>query len=197
MKNLKLSKTSWLILAAGVFIVILVGLGLTRSQQIQEEAQLSEELSMTENRLEKLDVTDLQQKEQELQQRLEEGTMELEEANYWLIYPIKSVDVDEKLFMVAEYSDVEIMNISSSTISSGSLGGVGVLSTAVTVSVRGGTTDIINYAINLNNGLPTGVVQTVNIAIPDEDIEDLENSEESEELPSGTLSLIVYSYEGG
>ena len=56
MKKLKLSKTSWLILAAGVFIVVLVGLGLTRSQQIREQSGLDDELSVTQKRLDNLQV---------------------------------------------------------------------------------------------------------------------------------------------
>jgi hypothetical protein len=188
MKNLRLSKTSWLILSAGVFIVILVGLGLTRSQQIQEESQLNEELSVTENRLDNLEVTNLQRQQEELQQRLEETMMELEDANYWLQYPIKSVDVDDKIFSIAEYSNVEIMNISTTTISNANLGGIGVLSISVMTSVRGETADIINFVINLNSGLPTGIVQTVGISIPEE-------NEESEDLPSGTFSLVIYSCE--
>ena len=46
MKGLKLSKTSWLILSAGVFIVVLAGLGLTRSQQMKEQTKVADELNL-------------------------------------------------------------------------------------------------------------------------------------------------------
>jgi hypothetical protein len=61
------------------------------------------------------------------------------------------------------------------------------MSTKVSGSVTGNTTDILNFIINLNNGLSTGVVQTVGVSIPDES--DGGGS-------SASLSVIVYSYEG-
>ena len=54
MKLLKLSKTSWLILSAGVFIVVLGSLGIARSQQLQEKGTLDEELRLSTQTLEKL-----------------------------------------------------------------------------------------------------------------------------------------------
>jgi hypothetical protein len=35
MKGIKISKTGWIILSAGIFVVVLAGLGITRSGQVK------------------------------------------------------------------------------------------------------------------------------------------------------------------
>jgi hypothetical protein len=187
MKRIKLSKTSWLILAAGVFVVVLVGLGLTRSQQMRQQTELNQAMDITETRLEKLEVKSLQRQEAELQQQLDENVIDLEEVKDRLRQTVVSVDVVDELFKIAKYSNVELMVLRTSTISDESLGSIYCMSTKVSGSVTGNTTDILNFIINLNNGLSTGVVQTVGVSIPDES--DGGGS-------SASLSVIVYSYEG-
>jgi len=187
MKNLKLSKTSWLILSAGVFIVVLVGLGLTRSQQIQEQTGLDEELSVTQKRLDNLQITELQEQQEQLQQRVDEREEELDEIKDRLRQPIASVDVTDEVFQIAEYSNVTIMSLSTTPISGGKLGGVSMSTISVVMSVTGHSSDVINFVINLNHGLTTGVVQMATISIPEDEVE---------ELSSASLNIIVYSYKG-
>jgi len=44
---MKLSKTGWLIIIIGVFVIILAGLGTVRSQQVREQDQLNEEYTFS------------------------------------------------------------------------------------------------------------------------------------------------------
>lgn len=187
MKGIKLSKTSWLILAAGVFIVILAGLGLTRSQQLSEQTQLDEALAITMSRLDKLEVTQLELEDAELQQRLDETKSEFAEVKDRLRKTVVSVDVTDELFRIAEYSHVEIMSMITSAQSDGKLGTVSCLTTSINANVRGSTADLIDFVINLNSGYTTGIVKTVNISIP----EDTESANST-----AAISMSVYSYEG-
>jgi hypothetical protein len=187
MKGIKLSKTSWLILAAGVFIVILAGLGLSRSQQLSEQTQLDEALATTTSRLDMLDVTQLELEDAELKQRLDETMVEFSEVKDRLRQTVVSVDVTDELFRIAEYSNVEIMTMMTSAQSDGKLGSVSCLSTSITANVMGATDDLIDFVINLNSGYTTGIVKTVNISIPEDTQSD--NS-------TAAISMSIYSYEG-
>lgn len=187
MKGIKLSKTSWLILAAGVFIVILAGLGLTRSQQLSEQTQLDEALAVTMSRLDLLEVTQLELEDAELQQRLEETKIEFAEVKDRLRQTVISVDVTDELFRIAEYSNVEIMSMMTSAQSNGKLGPVACLTTSIHANVSGSTDDLINFVINLNSGFTMGIVNSVNINIPEDTQSD--NS-------TAAISMSVYSYEG-
>jgi len=105
---LKLSKTSWLILSAGIFLVVVAGLGLTRSQQLQEQGQLGEELSIAEMRLSNFQVSELRQQQEELQRHLDENIVQLTAAKDILSQTVESISVTDEFFQIAQYCDVTL-----------------------------------------------------------------------------------------
>jgi len=187
MKGLKLSKTSWLILSAGIFIVVLAGLGVTRSQQLQEQTQLDEELSLSSMRVDSIQVADLRPQLEELQQRLEESEAQLIEVKDRLHQTVVSADVTDKFFVIAEYCGVEIMNLGTTQKSTHAVEGISCSTISITTTVEGEVASIIDFIISLNDGFTTGNVQSAQISIP-------EDSSDSEPLAS--IQMVVYSYEG-
>jgi hypothetical protein len=192
MKGFRLSKTSWLVLATGVFVVVLIGLGVTRSQQIKEQSALEEELSASESRLAKVQVTDLRQQLETLQEQIDDEKVQLAEAKERLKQTVISADVTEQFFAIAEFSGVVIMNMSTSTISDDTINSVSLSTISLSATVTGDLYDIVNFVINLNNSYTTGIVQSVQINIPDM----VEEAEEIEATSTGNIQMIVYSYEG-
>ena len=148
---------------------------------------MDEELSVIQKRLDNLQVTELQELQEELQQRLDESDIEFDEAKDRLRQPIASVDVTDKIFQIAEYSIVTIMSLSTTPISGGQLGSVDMSTISIVTSVVGHSSDVINFIININHGFTTGIVQMATIAIPED---------EEEEPASGSLNVIIYSYKG-
>ncbi len=187
MKGLKLTKTSWLILSAGIFIVVLVGLGLTRSQQLEEQTKLEEELTLSTMRVDKIQVTQLRPQLDELQQRISESESQLNEARDRLRQTVVSVDVTDKLFVIAEYCGVELQNVNTSMISSRVIEGIDCYTTSITATFAGELPDIIDFIISLNDGYTTGYVQSTQISIPDES---------SDNEPTADIQMVVYSYKG-
>jgi len=182
---LKLSKISWLILSAGVFLVILAGLGITRSQQFQEENALTEELGLSEARLNNIQVAQLQQQNDELQQRIKDSQEQLDIVKERLHQPVESVDVTDKFFVIAENCDVLVMNLSTTTISENILGDIDCSSISISASVQGDLDDLIDFIISLNNGFATGCVRTAQISFSTTGID---------EGLSSSIQMIVYSY---
>jgi hypothetical protein len=186
MKFLKLSKASWLILSAGVFIVVLAGLGITRSQQVKEQSKLEDELGISQKSLNNLQVTDLKARLDEIQQQVEEEQLELDEAKSRLDKTVVSVDVTDQFFSIAYYCNVLIMSMSTSPIQTSSYEGIGLKATALSASARGNITDIIQFVISLNNDFTTGMVKSFQIDIPKDDVT----------LPALNVQMVIYSYEG-
>jgi len=184
---LKLSKTSWLILSIGIFIVVAAGLGLTRSQQLKEKGQLDEELSVVEKRLSKLEVKDLREQQEELQGRLDESTIQLMAAKDSLRQPVESIDVTDEFFTVAHYCGVEVMSISSSGIKSEKLGNIVCSMISLNARVTGKVSNLITFVIKLNNDFTTGVVKSAQMSIPET---------VSEGESSASIQMVVYAYEG-
>jgi hypothetical protein len=184
---LKLSKTSWLVLSVGIFIVVAAGLGLTRSQQLQEKGQLDEELSIAEKRLSKLQVKDLREQQEELQGRLDESAIQLMAAKDSLRQPIESIDVTDEFFAIAHYCGVEVMSISSSDIKNEKLGDIACSVISLNARVTGEVSNLINFVIKLNNDFTTGVVESAQMSIS-------EGVAEGES--SAGVQMVVYAYEG-
>jgi len=187
MKGLKLSKTSWLILAAGVFIVVLAGLGVTRSQQLKEQTQLDEELSLSTMRVDKAQTEELLPQLEELQQRIEESSEQLTEVKNRMRQTVESTDVTEKFFVIAEYCGVEIMNLSTMRISTDVVEGIECSTISISATIEGEVPNIIDFIVRLNEGFTTGNIESAQIFIPEES---------SEDKPSASISMVVYAYEG-
>ena len=194
MKGIKLSKTSWLILSAGIFVVILAGLGVTRSQQLKEQSFLEEELTLSTMKMDTIQVSHLRPQLDELQQRIDESETQLAEVKDRLRQTVVSADVTEKYFAIAEYCDVEIQNMSNTVILRTDLAGIACSQTTISASVTGDLENIVDFLVAMNEGYTTGFVQSVNIDVAIETTE----TEEAEEAPESTahFQIIIYSYEG-
>jgi hypothetical protein len=187
---LKLSKTSWLILSVGIFLVVLAGLGLTRSQQLQEQGQLGEELSIAEMRLSKFQVSELRQQQEELQRQLDENTVQLTAAKDILSQTVESISVTDEFFQIAQFCDVTVMSISSSGIESGKLEDIACSVITLNTAVEGEVSNLINFVIRLNTDFTTGVVKSAQISINEAD------GEGDEGESSASILVVVHAYEG-
>jgi hypothetical protein len=193
MKGLKLSRTSWLILAAGVFLVVLAGLGLTRSQQLKEQTRLDDELSLSEKRLATLQTAQLSQQLEDLRVNVEESQAQLEEAQARLRQSVVSVDVTDEFFKIAEYCSANVTNLSTTTISQTKYEDITFSTIALTATVSGEREDIINFIISLNNGYVTGNLQSAQVTFHEAFQDD---GTEEPEPDNATVNMIIYSYEG-
>jgi hypothetical protein len=193
MKGLKLSKTSWLILLAGIFLVALAGLGLTRSQQSKEQASVQNELSTTEKLLAASQTTQLSQQLENLKAKLEDSQAQLKEAQSRLHQTVISADITEKFFRIAESCSVNITSFTTSTILQAKYQNVSFSEAMLSARVVGKATDIVNFVIALNNGYVTGAVQSAQL-----DVEAPIDGAALSESPfsEGSISMNIYSYEG-
>jgi len=193
MKSIKLSKMGWLILSAGIFVVILAGLGLTRSQQMQDQNTSSDELELAVKRLDNLDVTDLRNQVQDLQEKIDLGKADLQDATSRLDKSVVSADVAEDFYNLAKESGVFVNQFSSTPISSDSLEGIPVSQTAVTGTVNGTLEKVVNFIINVNTSFRTGYIQSATLRISDPPEPDLD----AEAPTQGSIQMIIYSYVRG
>jgi hypothetical protein len=192
MKGFKLSKTGWLLLSAGIFIVILAGLGVTRSQQLKEQSYLEEELNLSSMKMDTIQVSHLSPQLDELQQRIDESQNQFTTVKDRLRQSLISADVTEKFFAIADNCSVEIQNLTNTVIKPGQLSGLNCSQTSISASVNGDEDDIVAFLIALNEGFTTGYVQSIQMIVAEETGESSEGEPES----SANFQLIIYSYEG-
>jgi hypothetical protein len=187
MKYLKLSKTSWLILAAGLFIVVMAGLGITRSQQAKEQGRLADELNTSQQSLATLQITGLQSQLDELQRTAAAEQLQLEAAQQQMDRTVVSVDVTDQFFSIANTCGVRVMNLSTSPITPGDYEGIGLSTVSLNVDVEGEVPALIDFVETLNNDFTTGLIKSTQIDIP---------PSSANQTPSASIQIIIYSNEG-
>ncbi len=187
MKYLKLSKTSWLILAAGLFIVVMAGLGITRSQQAKEQGRLADELNTSQQSLATLQITGLQSQLDELQRTAAAEQRQLEAAQQQMDRTVVSVDVTDQFFSIANTCGVRVMNLSTSPITPGDYEGIGLSTVSLNVDVEGEVPALIDFVETLNNDFTTGLIKSTQIDIP---------PSSANQTPSASIQIIIYSNEG-
>jgi len=184
---LKLSKTSWLLLAIGAFIIILAGLGTVRSQQVRQQNQLNDELALAQLKLEAVQLEQLAQRQGELERHLSQTTSQIQAARTILSQPVGSIDASSTLFDTAEACGVEVTEISSSGRTSEELEGIPCSVLTLTARVEGDVLDLVSFITKLNGDLRNGVVKSVEISIPEMT---------TEEKSSANIQLVVYTCQG-
>jgi hypothetical protein len=187
MKGLKLSKTSWLILSAGIFVVVLGCLGVTHSGQIKEKDELSGNLSLSSARLGNIEVSGLKVQLAELQEQLKESEELLTEAKDRLNQTVISVDVTDKLYEIASYYSVNVTIMGTSVIQESSFQGVNCSVISLTAEVIGSLSNIIDFITGLNSNFTTGFIRSAQIAVA---------GETGEDGSAASINMVAYSYEG-
>jgi len=187
LKGLKFSKTGFLILSAGIFIVVLAGLGIARSGQVKEQNKLGTDLASSQLRLDKVDTTQSQYQLDELKQQLNDSEQQLMEVKDKLRQKIDSVDVSDKFYEIAKYYSVNVTVMGTSKKADDTYQGVGLSLISLSGTASGEFPKIIDFIAGLNNNFSTGFIQSVQVQVGDPLLD--EDSEAS-------ISLIVYSYEG-
>jgi hypothetical protein len=185
---LKLSKTSWLIIIIGFFIIVLIGLGIVRSQQVHEQNELNEQLALTRSKMQLIQLEQLSHRQGELERQLSETDSKSESAKKILSQPVRSVTISDFLFDIAEANSVNITEINSSGLASEELAGVTCSVLPFTAKVEGELTNLVSYITKLNSNLATGFVKSVEINVPETS---------STKKPSANIQLVIYTYQGG
>ncbi len=183
---MKISKTGWIIITIGVFMIALIGLGAVRSQQVNQQIPLDEELTSAELNLDRVQIEQRSQRQEELEQQLTQNKSQSETARAALSQSIESIVISGILFDIAEHNNVEVTEISSSGLATAELDGLTCLVLPLTASVSGNVTDLVSFITKLNAELATGITKSVEIIVP----------EMTGELASANIQLVIYGYQG-
>ncbi len=185
---MKLSKTTWLVIAIGIFVVAGLGLGMVRSQQLDQQSQLNEKLTLAQSNLEGVQLEKLSSRQAELEKQLSQATPQFEEVKAILSQPVDSITASSILFDIAKAHDLEVTEVTSPGPASDSLEGVTLSVLSLTGKVEGDVSNLVSLVTKLNSSLTTGVIKSIEITV-------LETT--SGEKSSTSIQLVVYTYEGG
>jgi len=191
---MKLSRKAWIILLVGIFLVGLVSINMAYSEQDEERSRLNQELPAAQAKLAQLapeqdSDQEFPSQQEELESRLVQIETQLKSAKSNLAPSIQSIEVTATLFNIAESCDVEIVEIGSPGLSDKVVEELNCSTLMLTVKAEGSVLKLVNFVLGVNEEFPTGVVEAVEINVP-------EATEEEPENPSANLELHIHTYEG-
>jgi hypothetical protein len=200
---MRLSKTSWLLLAVGIVVIMLGSLGMAYREQVDSQQQLEQDLSLAEMKLSLFSFGNLYAQQEELEGRLAEAKINLKSAKAKLYRPTTSIAASSILYNVASDCKVEILEVSSPGLGGGNMEGVTCSVLTFTAKVEGDLPDLLKFASDLTSKFPTGLIQSVQIDIPkaaeNEETEEDDaaaDEDEDEAKPVADVQVIIYSYAG-
>jgi len=186
--KLKLSKTSLILIATGIFVITVGSLGAIRFQQAGQFDTLEQEIAASRLKLDKLQLTQLTQQKADIEEQLDSNRAEFKATEAKLSETVGSIATGSILFDIAYKHGVDIVEVTSPGISTDDLGGVTSPVLMFNATAEGELSGLIGFISELNVELTTGFVKTANITIPEPGVE--------EEPPSASIQLILYSDQG-
>lgn len=203
MKNL--SKTAWLILGIGIFVIAMGGLFVVYRGQAAEQERLNTRLTAAQNALPPLisEKEDLEGQLTALEVVLAEAKSSLSKAKMVFPRSVESIEYDEVLFSIADDWDLKIIRLTASEPSDKDVEGILFSETSFTVEVQGEVDDILTYIHTIANDShfvsATVELEYINVPEPlsEEEKGELTTEEiEEKEKPSASIKLVVYGYKG-
>lgn len=173
-----------MILAAGVFIIALAGLGMTRSGQIKDYEAISGNLSFASTRLNTVQLGNLQTEIDEYKQQLKDTQEQVSEAKNKLDQTILSVDVADKFYEIANYCEVTVDSLSTTTITPEQFAAIDCETISVSATISGDLQNVLDLVMALNDNFSTGFVRSAQFSF---------NLEPPDSL---SVQMVVYSRKG-
>jgi len=176
-------------------LIAFSSVGAARAQRIEEQDQLREELSVAELRLSKLSTQELSDQQAKLTEELRQATAQFEDVKAEFTQLTDSINASDRLFEIAQTCDVEITEVTSSSLTIERLEEIDYYALPITIRVEGQVAALINFINELSNSLGVGSVKSAAISAPYSDAPGGE--QQQPEAPTANIHLVIYIYEGG
>ena len=214
---MRLSRVAWTILIAGIFIIAFVALYMVYAREQRAQEPLEQALSIAQDALPKLTTerTNLENTLTEMEDRVDRATLQLETAR--ASFPTtrtESIEVDERLFEIADDWGLNVTSLTATEPGDKSVPvevetedieveDIDFTVTTFMVEVEGAVVDILDFihSVATHDDFNAATIEVITLAVPepltDEEKEDLTDEEiEEAEMPSATLTLTIYNYQG-
>jgi hypothetical protein len=203
----KLSKSSWLVLASGIVLIAGISLGMSRSQQAEQQQQLTNKLAQAKEKLATVQIDEVAAQKNQLAQQIEQYSAQTDSAKQKLFAPEDDIKATDVILAAAKSFQVEVVSITSPGATIGELTGTECRVLPMTIQLSGNTEYLAGFISNLSQIFPTSVVQVMQItnagasapapgAEPTPAAGPGNNTPQVASIPSAEINLVIYSYEG-
>ncbi len=182
----KLTRTTLLLIVAGVCFIASVALSLVCSQQVQQQSQLKAKLVLDQSNLKGIRLEQLSSQQAELEKQLSQATSQFGAVNATLSRSIGSTNASNTFFDVAKANGLEVTEITSPGSANDTLGKVTCSSILLKAKVDGNIANLVSFVTKLTSSFVTDV-KSVTITTSGTPIG---------ENATADIQLVIYSYRG-
>lgn len=202
---MKLSRTTWVFLAAGAFIILAAALGLAFINNGQEQDDIKEKLESTNQRLKAAAVPSndgLLAREKALQDQIAQMTSRVGQAKSLLEADLESIEVAGELYALAEASGVKVVSMTSPGRIERNVKRYSFSTLPLNVRAEGAVPNLVEFASRVTGRYPTGAVESAEITVPRPSEQggsgggSAPQSAGAPKEPFVSLNLRIYSYAG-
>jgi len=206
----KLSRTAWLVLGIGIFVIAFAALYMIYYQKSNERRQLEDSIVLAEGTTatvasEKRDVenqlNDLTDQLTTAKSQLSQARSQLNSSMNRFPQEVESIEYGERLFNIANGWGLKTILFTSSKPKPEEIDDIHFSITSFSVDVKGLTGNILGFinTVVMDTDFTNATVELVDITIPGP-ITDAEKAEltkeelEKKQSPEATIKLTVYGY---
>ena len=206
----RLSRTAWIVLGAGIFVIAFAALYMLYSQQGREQQRLESEIGLAQATTSRVDsekkdwesqLIKFQGELAQVESELSLAKSRLSRSQASLPSSVESIEYGERLFLIADGWMLKITSLTSSEPSDEEATDITLTVTSFRVTVNGQVDDILGFVntIAADPNFTNATVKLVDMNVPepltDEEKEELTPEEIDErETPSAIITLAIYSY---
>jgi len=204
---MKISKTSWIVLLVGIFLIMSASIGWIYYQQLQQAKGIESEIAAARQALAVITFDNLNEQKAAINDEIENTNKAISDIQQDLYSEIYSINITELILSEAQGQDIAVKEMSSSGQTAALLGGIPFNSIKIDISLEGALIDIKTFVERLNERFPNSVTEYVQMDRLDVETESEEDPESTPtpipeietgamDLMKGKISLTIYSYEG-
>ncbi len=195
---MKFSGKSLMLLIVGITLIMVFSLGMVYIQSNEQQTELTEQLEIIQPVLDRTTVGDISPALAEMESRQQQAELELEAAKDSLRRPLYAVGIARELYDIAAANDVVITSLTSAGLVEDVRHGLDFSALTARLEVEGDTADLVAFIAAFSQHYPTGLIASLQMNIPDPaDAGEAEEGEEAEpRLPSASMDVQIFTYEG-
>jgi len=186
MNKLKVIRKVWIVIVVCVFLVAAISIGVIYNTKVQQENELEVELLDLQQQLLQFQSENLGAQLEQLRIQLAEIESEVSGS---LIGSTNAIDSTEELYALAGSYGIGVLNIASQGLADRNLLEVSLIGLPLDMNIEGSVPDIVAFISALSSEIPTCVVESVQLTVP-------QNSTLQLQKPNANVKLTIYSYRG-
>jgi hypothetical protein len=162
---MKITKTSIIILTAGLLLAAGLGLGMTLNNRTAEKDAVAAELELAKQKLESLDNNSFSQQIADLNSQIEDSHIRAEETLSNLDFPIDNIDIVKAVISAASENELDLLDLNTQGSTEESLNGVTFQCITLNLTLEGSTHNLARFACAVQSVFPTVIIKSVNLDI--------------------------------